>query len=671
MNRLKLNFLKIIIDTNSGVFGTNVPFKDGLNILRAKNTKGKSSVLNSILYILGIEEMLGGKNAKTMKPVLKDKLTYEGKEVSILESKVQLEITNHKGDIITLTRWVKSPSIDEKLIRVHFGALLTKKENPNFKDFYVHMKGSATENTGFHTFLSHFFEWELPKVPAFDSGDKILYIQTLFPLFFVEQIKGWSSFYNPISGSFGIRDLSKRVFEFLLNMDVTKNTKEREELKIINALLVSKWTTLKQNLEELAVSINAEVPTLPEKPTLLDELSLNVYDDNKKLMPIIDRIFNIEKAIKEKENYSVVKVSKVVPEYEKKVNEQELLVLQIQNEINTIRQDLFLEKNNQHSMSENLKNLELDLKRNTEAEKLYRLGSDIDHSLSQGICPTCYQHVEDSLMPPETSIKPLDLSENITFIKEQINTLKFGIKQSQNVIQNKQSKLDTFTDFLDRARKELRLYKSELNDNPNLPTKIELERLIDLKIFLNKLSEASNSFEKIEQRYELIKTEWRDYLSRKEALPKEYFSELDKKKLAYFEKEFLNLLKIFSFSSITSNEITISHDKYTPIVSGFDIKFDSSASDNVRLIWSYIIAIYKTSKYFLGNHPGLIVFDEPGQQQMAVNSQKSLFEVLSKTKGQVIVGSSLDPEEIEKITKNLSLNVIDMGDDHIIKPLIN
>lgn len=181
--------------------------------------------------------------------------------------------------------------------------------------------------------------------------------------------------------------------------------------------------------------------------------------------------------------------------------------------------------------------------------------------------------------------------------------------------------------------------------------------------------EASSSFEKIEYRFEVIKEEWRDYLSRQESLPKEYFSEQDKEKLTYFEKEFLSLLETFIFSSISTNEITISLDKYTPIVRGFDIKFDSSASDNIRLIWSYVIAIYKTSQQFAGNHPGLMVFDEPGQQQMADKSQKQLFEVLSKTKGQAIVGTSLEPEKIKEMTKDLDLNVIDLGEDFIIKPL--
>ena len=45
------------------------------------------------------------------------------------------------------------------------------------------------------------------------------------------------------------------------------------------------------------------------------------------------------------------------------------------------------------------------------------------------------------------------------------------------------------------------------------------------------------------------------------------------------------------------------------------MKFDSSASDNIRAIWSYTLALLQTSKKQIGNHPGVLIFD--------VNSFKS------------------------------------------------
>lgn len=670
MNRITLRQLNILIDTEEGFFGTEIPFQEGLNILRAKNTRGKSSTINSILYVLGIEEMLGGRNAKTMKPALKDKLIFKAKEISILESKVQLEISNHRGEIVTLTRWIKSSNFSERLIRVHDGPQLTDLDKGDFKDFYVHMSGSATENLGFHKYLTEFLGWNLPEVPTYDGKDSILYVQTLFPLFFVEQIRGWNSFYSPIKGSFGIRNLSKRAFEFLLNMDVIKNTKEREELKITKALITNKWSNLMRDYEELAVEVKGKVPQLFEKPSLSQELSLDIYDGNKNVVSISDRMFEVEALIKEKENYNVVTISEVETEYEVKIKDQENLVLQLQNELNSQRQYLNLEINNKQAMQKNLENLKKDLKQNQEAEKLYKLGSNVDSKLSKAVCPTCNQKVEDSLIPMETNVLPLNLSENIKFIKDQINTLKFGVEQSQNVILNNKSKLVVITEHLDSARKGLRLYKSELSGNPKLPTKKDLNELVQLKILFNKLNESSNSFEKIERQFDEIKEEWSLYLSRNEALSKEYFSKLDNKKLDYFEKNFLILLSSFNYSSTSTQEIVISKERYSPMNNDFDIKFDSSASDNIRLIWSYVIAIYKTSKHFSGNHPGIMIFDEPGQQQMAITSQKKLFEILSQMRAQSIIGTSLDPDEIIGVTDGLNLNVIDLGEDYIIKPLM-
>ncbi len=77
-----------------------------------------------------------------------------------------------------------------------------------------------------------------------------------------------------------------------------------------------------------------------------------------------------------------------------------------------------------------------------------------------------------------------------------------------------------------------------------------------------------------------------------------------------------------------------------------DIKSDSSASDFVRLIWSYLIALYKASSSQRGNHPGLILFDEPAQHSMSTKSVNQMLDTLAKTSGlQSIVAASFDENE--------------------------
>lgn len=54
------------------------------------------------------------------------------------------------------------------------------------------------------------------------------------------------------------------------------------------------------------------------------------------------------------------------------------------------------------------------------------------------------------------------------------------------------------------------------------------------------------------------------------------------------------------------------------------MKFDSSASDNIRAIWSYTLALLKTSNEKNGNHPQIVIFDEPGQHSIFTNPLMAL-----------------------------------------------
>ena len=62
---LKINAIKIDIVTADGNYGFEQSFTTGLNIIRGNNSSGKSSLFQAILYALGLEELLGGKNEKS------------------------------------------------------------------------------------------------------------------------------------------------------------------------------------------------------------------------------------------------------------------------------------------------------------------------------------------------------------------------------------------------------------------------------------------------------------------------------------------------------------------------------------------------------------------------------------------------------------------------------
>ena len=104
-----------------------------------------------------------------------------------------------------------------------------------------------------------------------------------------------------------------------------------------------------------------------------------------------------------------------------------------------------------------------------------------------------------------------------------------------------------------------------------------------------------------------------------------------------------------------------------------DIKSDSSASDFVRLIWSYLLAMYEASVHSAinGNHPCFLMLDEPGQHSMAESSQHALLAHLASHAGlQSIVAASFDESDsvFQQATVNVQYKLLEWQGE-LIRPL--
>ena len=94
-------------ETAAGTFGRELGFIDGLNMIRADNTRGKSTVMQSIIYVLGLEAMVDARHDVPLPPAMTDTLRDEtGREHRVSESYVMLEIENGHGARLTCQRWV-------------------------------------------------------------------------------------------------------------------------------------------------------------------------------------------------------------------------------------------------------------------------------------------------------------------------------------------------------------------------------------------------------------------------------------------------------------------------------------------------------------------------------------------------------------------------------------
>ena len=158
-----------------------------------------------------------------------------------------------------------------------------------------------------------------------------------------------------------------------------------------------------------------------------------------------------------------------------------------------------------------------------------------------------------------------------------------------------------------------------------------------------------------------------------------------------FEMNFRANAGSFGYKSASIADIEISRENLVPGLSRLelreiiksqpktdlksDIKSDSSASDFVRLIWSYLLALYQTSSNpnFPGSHLGLLVFDEPGQHAMRAESQHALFQHLAGEKGlQAIAAASFDELEAAfAVATNGAPHELIEWDGKLIRPMSN
>lgn len=105
---------------------------------------------------------------------------------------------------------------------------------------------------------------------------------------------------------------------------------------------------------------------------------------------------------------------------------------------------------------------------------------------------------------------------------------------------------------------------------------------------------------------------------------------------------------------------------------GFDLVYDVSASDNIRTICAYLLALLELARTMQTNHPGLLILNEPRPQNLV---WKYFTEVLSRavranTAGQqVIIATSDTVEGVEEIQRMTGCEVISFSEKKLLARL--
>ncbi|WP_413431814.1 hypothetical protein [Crateriforma spongiae] len=607
-------------------------------------------------------------------PAVLEKLeTAEGWQ-DVIESAVYLEIENANKERITTFRQLRGDR-DKNLIGVWYGPALSQRGEYEFRDFFVNRGGGATREAGFHRELARFLGWELPLVPTFDGNESPLYLQVLFPFFFVEQKRGWSSVTPIVPSHLRIRHPHERAVEFLLSLDAYKNAVRRQELELELSRCQNDWAQTVRTAREVANQVNGACQGLQENATVkwppAVSPSLMVPIDQQ-WVSITARLAQAKESLSELVEREIPRVEEIANQAESELAEAESEVSRGEAIVARLLEYARFEQAEIEAMDSRLKQIEADLIRNKDDRTLQKMGSEGFNTLNRGECPTCHQGIQDSLLPIAAGQEVMTLDQNIAFLEQQRRTIQGAIGEAQSVIDARSRQMLAIRQEISENRSKVRALRQTLISDGRLPSAAAIEERIRLEHEIERLEKVAESFQEAMSKLGTVAEEFRSLRAELQALPRENTSSDDRTKLNGWTSLMQTQLEQYGFGSFNADEIRISEDQYRPTHDGFDLPSSISASDLIRTIWAYLMGMLELARDFEISHPGLMVFDEPRQQSAREVSFRELLRrgANAKQSGQqVIFFTSEEPDHLRSALEGLDYVLHDFGDDEkIIRP---
>ena len=659
---LRLRHLRLRAQTSAGPYGTDISFGPGLTIIWADNTKGKSTCMQGMLYALGMERMLSPRREIPLPHAMTSFIETDNKERhAVLESKVSLEIENGEGQIVTVHRPIKS-KIDNRLINVEFGPTLTSSTaQASRKIFYVSDPGAATREDGFHYFLEQFLGWELPTVKRYDAPDGKLYLETIFPLFWVEQKVGWSSIPAAIPTYLRIRDVHKRAVEFIMNLDVPGLELRRQQVIDDLAANAREWRLRLDEIERIVRRSGGRIEGLSSKPTAitldLDQTRLFIAEGGN-WVPLSVLLTSFRATAANLLDRPISEVGAAAEELSRK-----LAQLTHRAEIlNASRLGSYSSRQIKDadiaSLKRRIKSLEEDLQKNQDVQKLQRYSGSIA-DLTPDRCPTCEQALMDTLLTQEILASVMPIEDNIEYLRSQLTMFRDILAREEEALSDLTQAVAVADRELTDLYAQIRTLRTDLVSPNSSPSAAAVEERVRLELRIRELEELQAVVDDSIAHLRDLSENYSKLLAEQTSLPADKMSEDDRRKLAELTSIVRHQAKQFGFSTFDPDEVTISDDTYRPQKEGFEIGFETSASDAIRLKWAYQLGLLELSTIESTNHPGMLVFDEPRQQSSAKVSFERLLKRASAAKQvnrQVIFSTSEDLSNLKRILQELDCN---------------
>jgi len=674
---LRVRHLFININTDQGVFGTRQDFFDGLNIIRAENYAGKSQVVLAIMYALGMEGMQGPSHAVPLAHALTEYLDYlvSGKKrnAKVIDSMVSLEIENGKHQFLTVQRAVAGDR-NRRLMTVYEGRAITKKEGlSSARDYYVREGGAASSELGFHRLLRDFIGWDLPMAPRFNDVDCPLYLETIFPLLYVEQKLGWGRLPGRYPTWLGIRDVGRRTVEFILGLDAYATALERIAVQEEIKRLKREWASTRAQAEKSSSAVTGNVRGIPVEPVASwpPEIppTLSVMQ-SAKWVTIADYLSGMRARYADLQAIEVPSTLNAEPQIRAEMVELERELAARERTVAAMYEKFEADSEEADSLQQRIEGINDDLRKYKDLRKVRRMGSHDQPEIVTGHCPTCHQELADSLLDTANKATPMTVDQNVSFYEEQIKLFTAVHANAIHNIETAEKDLRAQRGEVNRLRERIRDIRETLVSASSSPSIEAISERIRLHERIARVESQQQIFHEYIAELAQLASEWLEVQERLNALPKGALSDRDQQKLMTLQNSFHQQLTQYKMGSLDVAEVKISPGSYEPEVAGVNLSADVSASDLIRLHWAYLLGLLEVGTQKTGNHPGLLIFDEPQQQSVEETAFREMLRHAAGEKNcQIIITTSHD-RAIGSFLKTIGVkHVAEFGDDRILQRL--
>ncbi len=644
---IRLSFIAVRGQSAAGPFGGKLEFPDGLQIISADNAFGKSLAAKTVAWCLGVEPIFGifGNDASCFPQAVLERLKLpDGSYTEVLSSEGEIELIHGDGRRLGLCRSIKGDVVD---VRVTEHAEGTARESR-----LVARHGTMRDETGgLQRFLLEWLTWPRVEVATFKGPASEVYLENLVLSFYVDQTEGWAEIQAQQIGRYGQLEIKEIAVEYLLG-----------STDAIRARVAQRQSTQRQSaLRELARSIAERVANMAERRDWrLD------WTGGGTLEEIVKRWTrrNLRVALKDDAN---VDLSARIGNLSIRADTLRTALTMFGADRHNrsapaeVSQNAIELKRSRHKLNESLSTLRI------QKEQADELIGSLDHRI---------QSASDLLRLKETGVGRLDHVECPTCHRD-LDPVTFGLTdQSAESIRKHIEALKRDRDMM---RSNSRSIESELRASQatmmNLDTELrEAERVLmnvtvavgaereqvarivgELSALERETERARASIAEIEELQKEIDRWVADarVVSGRESGP----ASLNGRRQAFLDAlgRYLVELVHSEVREGTASLLTLD-EQYVPYLANRRLRSLGSASDHSRLTTAYALALAATGTSSGGLHPGIVILDEPLQQNPDPGHRNRFLEFLSKqlarnARFQTIIFTSLKEDEVAQLRK--------------------